>query len=174
MGSGARTRVGVVGVVNAEPKAGAAISIREATAEDLDDVAAIERTVFNDPWSRRSFAGLVDVPQVSFLVATMDGSVIGYAVVLVAATESELANLAVSRLVQRQGVGRQLLDAACRNASQRGCTEMFLEVRDSNEAARRLYGAAGFEAIGRRVRYYARPVEDAIVMRGRLEPVGRR
>ena len=142
-----------------------AVTIRPAHESDLDDVAAIERSVFNDPWSRRSFADLVNARQVLFLVATDSNSVVGYAIVLLAGSESELANLAVSRLMQHQGLGRRLLDEAQGQARGRGSIEMFLEVRASNTAAIQLYTSAGFKAVGRRVRYYARPIEDAIVMR---------
>jgi ribosomal-protein-alanine N-acetyltransferase len=142
-----------------------AVTIRPAHESDLDDVAAIERAVFNDPWSRRSFTDLVNARQVLFLVATDSNSVVGYAIVLVAGPESELANLAVSRLVQQQGLGRRLLDEVLRQTQARGCKEMYLEVRASNTAAIHLYNSAGFEAVGRRARYYARPIEDAIVMR---------
>lgn len=142
-----------------------AITIRVATELDLDDIATIERAVFNDPWSRRSFAGLVDARHVIFLVAVNDGSVVGYAIVLVSGVEAELANLAVTRLLQRQGLGARLLDEAVEGARARGARELFLEVRASNAAAIHLYSTAGFQAVGRRVRYYARPIEDAIVMK---------
>ena len=145
-----------------------AVTIRVATDQDLDDVAAIERSVFNDPWSRRSFADLVDARAVVFLVAVDESAVVGYAIVLISGIESELANLAVSRLMQRQGLGARLLVEARARARERGAREMFLEVRASNTAAIQLYSAAGFRAVGRRVRYYARPIEDAIVMKAGL------
>jgi ribosomal-protein-alanine N-acetyltransferase len=140
-------------------------SIRPATESDLDDITVIERSVFNDPWSRRSFADLVHERHVLFLVATDENSILGYAIVLVSGDECELANLAVSRLMQRRGLGSRLLDEAMMRARERGAVEMFLEVRASNAAAIQLYSSAGFRAVGRRVRYYARPIEDAIVMK---------
>lgn len=150
-----------------------AVQIRVAHEGDLDDVAAIERAVFKDPWSRRSFVDLVDAKNVLFLVAqSRSSAVAGYAVVLIAGGESELANLAVSRLMQKQGVGRRLLSEAVEQARGRGAREMFLEVRESNASALSLYKEAGFEAVGRRARYYARPIEDAIVMRATLTPYG--
>lgn len=145
-----------------------AVTIRPAEEGDLDDVAAIERSVFNDPWSRRSFVDLVDQRQVVFLVAVDGRVVVGYTIVLLTPPESELANLAVSRLLQHQGLGRRLLGEAVDTARERGSEEMFLEVRASNAAAIALYSGAGFIAVGRRVRYYARPIEDAIVMRAAL------
>lgn len=145
-----------------------AVTIRPAEERDLDDVAAIERAVFNDPWSRRSFVDLVGERHVVFLVAVDGRAIVGYTIVLVTPPESELANLAVSRLMQHQGLGRRLLSEAVDAARERGCSEMFLEVRASNAAAIALYSAEGFTAVGRRVRYYARPIEDAIVMRAAL------
>jgi ribosomal-protein-alanine N-acetyltransferase len=149
--------------------ASTAVVIRPAQERDLDDVASIERAVFKDPWSRRSFADLVHEKNVLFLVAERDArTVAGYAIVLLAGVESELANLAVARLMQKQGLGRRLLNEALSQARARWCREIFLEVRESNVAATKLYASTGFEAVGRRVRYYARPIEDAIVMRARL------
>jgi ribosomal-protein-alanine N-acetyltransferase len=147
----------------------AMVTIRPAEERDVEDVTAIERSVFNDPWSRRSFVDLVHEPHVVFLVANGESAVVGYAIVLIAGVESELANLAVTRLMQKQGLGKRLLGEALYVARERGCWEMFLEVRASNAAAIALYSGAGFQAVGRRVRYYARPVEDAIVMRMALK-----
>ena len=149
--------------------AGASWLIRAATGTDVEDVAAIERTVYTDPWSRRSFADLLASPHIVFLVAVEDaGAVAGYAVVLVAGEESELANLAVAREVQRSGIGRDLLAAGLRSAAAHGCRQMFLEVRASNAAAIALYESMRFLPVGRRSRYYDHPVEDAIVMRAGL------
>jgi ribosomal-protein-alanine N-acetyltransferase len=146
-----------------------ALTIRAATERDLEEVATIERSVFNDPWSRRSFSALVGEGHVVFLVATSDNGVVGYAIVIVSGAECELANLAVTRLMQRQGLGARLLAESMDRARERGGREMFLEVRASNAAAIQLYSSAGFQAVGRRVRYYARPIEDAIVMKAALQ-----
>ena len=146
-----------------------AVTIRPATADDLDDIAAIERAVFRDPWSRRSFVDLVDERRAIFLVGVDEHRVVGYAVVLTTGVECELANLAIARLLQRRGLGAQLLEEAMTRARAKGCTEMFLEVRESNAAAIHLYSSAGFQAVGRRARYYARPIEDAIVMKAAVK-----
>ena len=148
-----------------------AIGIRPARVADLDAVAAIERVVFADPWSRRSFADLLAARHVAFLVAEREGRVIGYALVLLAGVESELANLAVDREEQGTGVGRRLLDTACRAARERSAVDMWLEVRASNIPALALYEGARFAQVGRRARYYVKPVEDAIVMRLDLRSV---
>ena len=82
--------------------------------------------------------------------------------------EAEIANLAVEPAARRSGAGRLLLDSALGEAAARGVRTVYLEVRESNEAARSLYASRGFDEIGRRRAYYAHPREDALVLRRRL------
>jgi ribosomal-protein-alanine N-acetyltransferase len=108
-------------------------------------------------------------PAVYFGCARSDaGEVLGYVVAWFVADEGEIANLAVAPAGWGSGIGRALLDAALAQAKQRGIESVYLEVRDSNVRARRLYKSRGFEEVGRRTKYYRRPVEDAIVLRRML------
>ncbi len=155
------------------------LSLRPARPGDLDAIVAIERVAFTDPpWSRASFASLVDDPRVVFLVATdrpaggeavagagAPGGVLGYVVAWVVVDEAEIANLAVAPERRRTGIGRRLLEAAVTSAVLGGARVLYLEVRESNTAARALYGARGFVLAGRRSDYYRNPVEDALVLR---------
>jgi ribosomal-protein-alanine N-acetyltransferase len=68
------------------------------------------------------------------------------------------------------GIGQTLLDAALDEGGRRGTAAVYLEVRDSNQRAKRLYRSRGFEDVGRRRGYYQHPVEDAIVLRRLLNP----
>ena len=158
----------------------AAVRIRPATAADLDGVLAIERVSFSDPpWSRASFASLVGDPQAQFLVATVEGAdavagqrpgrppiaaVVGYVVTWVAADEGDLSNLAVVPEMRRRGLGGRLLDAAIERAQRAGVRALYLEVRESNATALRLYASRRFASVGRRQRYYRQPVEDALIL----------
>src|SRR2546429_681442 len=81
--------------------------IRPAAPADVDDVAAIERAVFSDPWSRRDFAECVTTG-IPFLVAEVDGLVGGYVVAHHAADEGEILNLGVAGAHRRHGLGRAL------------------------------------------------------------------
>jgi [ribosomal protein S18]-alanine N-acetyltransferase len=156
--------------VEAAPPAG--LVLRAATAADLDAVVMIERVSFSDPpWSRRSFASLLDDPRVRFTVACAPSAggdtVLGYVVIWLVADEAELANLAVAPERRREGIGRYLLDAAMAEALAGGAKSLYLEVRESNVAARALYGGRGFLAVGRRTAYYRNPTEDALLLRYR-------
>ncbi len=103
-----------------------------------------------------------------FLVAERDRRVVGYVVAVRAADEAEILNLCVAPAARRSGTGRALVRAILRRVAALGARAAYLEVRDSNHAARRLYEAEGFAPVGRRRGYYRRPVEDAIVLRSAI------
>lgn len=81
--------------------------------------------------------------------------------------EFEVEFLFVAPARRRQGAGRLLLDSVLRWAAGWSQAEMWLEVRASNQQARGLYAAAGFEAVGVRPNYYSEPAEDAVLMHWR-------
>ena len=159
---GVRARQAVVGRMT--------VSIDTAQKDDVAAISEIERAAFSDPWSARSFRDALEHPSVYFGCARSDaGEVLGYVVAWFVADEGEIANLAVAPEGWGRGIGRALLDAALAEATQRGIESVYLEVRDSNARARRLYQSRGFEEVGRRSKYYRRPLEDAIVLRRTLK-----
>ena len=141
------------------------LRLRPAEAGDLPRISEIERLCFSDPWSPHSFRALFGDHRVSFIVAVASGQVVGYVVAWFIRTEGEIANLAVAPEARGQHVGSGLLDSAIAAARERRVAALYLEVRDSNGPARRLYASRGFVEVGRRRGYYRRPVEDALVMR---------
>lgn len=141
------------------------ITLRSGTPQDLPAMARIERASFSDPWSARAFEGLLASPTVSVRVAVCDGSVVGYSVVVAAADQGELANIAVDPAWRRRGVAVQLLRALLDEARATGVTALFLEVRETNVAAQALYAQHAFQPVGRRRGYYQQPREDALVLR---------
>ncbi len=146
-----------------------AVIVRAAVEGDLAAIHAIESASFGDPWSLEGFRDLVDHPRAKLEVAVgAGGQVLGYAVAWYVADESEIANLAVVPAARRKGVGALLLDRILRRAAEFGAKTVFLEVRESNEAARKLYEAREFEIAGRRLQYYRSPDEDALIMRRKL------
>jgi ribosomal-protein-alanine N-acetyltransferase len=130
-------------------------------------VAPIERAVFSDPWSERDLSDCVSTG-VPFLVAEQGGAIIGYVIARHALDEAEILNLGVVPTRQRHGVGRNLVQRMLAQLRQWGVATVFLEVRESNSAARRLYGALGFAQVGRRRNYYRLPTEDAVVLRAAI------
>ena len=147
--------------------------VRDMMVEDLDGVAAIERDAFSDPWSAAAFADLLTHAHTRLLVAIDPEaqSVLGHCVLLRMADEAEVANIATAASHRRRGIGRRLLRHALDRCDADGVTATFLEVRESNAAARALYAAHAFSEVGRRPRYYRHPDEDALLLR-RDRPLG--
>ncbi len=129
-------------------------------------MAAIETSAFSDPWPTSAFHDLLHAAHARVMVATdANDQAVGYCVLLFAADEAEIANIAVSPRLRRNGIAAQLLDDALVAAKLLGAAEVFLEVRMSNRSARGLYGSRGFTQVGRRPSYYRLPTEDALVLR---------
>ncbi len=140
------------------------VHIRHAVAQDVPAIAEIERNVFPDPWSATSFAHIIRESHSRMAVAVKGKTLIGYSVAMFVADEAELANLAVRPENRGAGVGGALLDDVFAEAWRRGAQNIYLEVRALNHTAQGLYRRAGFKEVGRRARYYSRPVDDAIMM----------
>ena len=145
------------------------ITYRQPTALDLPVLTSLERTLFPDyPWSQAQFkeeiAGIGTSRE--FLLALNDGSVIGYAGIMVVAAgvPADLLTIAVLPDFRGQGIAQSMLAALESWAQEKGATEVILEVDTKNEGAIRLYEFAGYEKISIRANYYALGV-DALVMR---------
>jgi ribosomal-protein-alanine acetyltransferase len=96
------------------------------------------------------------------------GRVEGFLVAQLIASECEIENIVVNPEWQRRGCGEALLREFLTCARGAGCEAVYLEVRESNHAARGLYQKCGFREVGRRMKYYAQPQEDAVIYRLRL------
>jgi [ribosomal protein S18]-alanine N-acetyltransferase len=134
--------------------------------QDLDRIAAVERTLYDFPWSRTNFSDSLAAGY-STWVCRLGSAFVGYAVMMLVVDEAHLLNISIGRGWQRHGYGRRLLDYLAAVARQAGATSMFLEVRPSNVAGLALYRSGGFRQIGVRRGYYpaAWAREDALVLK---------
>jgi len=130
----------------------------------LDAVAAIERDIFSDPWSKLMFAQDLGADHAMCFVALLDDEVIGYADCWLAADECTINRIACCRKQQRRGIATQLLQQVLDQAAKRGANSFFLDVRSGNAAAQAFYARAGFLRIGLRKKYYSGTDEDAVLM----------
>lgn len=147
------------------------MTLREATAADLDGIMLIENRSFpTDAWSAETMAAELATPHGRYLVDEHEGVVIGYGGVraLPGSPDADIQTIALLAEHRGQGRGRALLRALLAVARERGAREVFLEVRADNPTAAGLYLAEGFEEIGRRPRYYQPDDVDAIVMKVEL------
>jgi ribosomal-protein-alanine N-acetyltransferase len=135
---------------------------------DLDEVVAVEHTVYPHPWTRANFADSLNQGYEAWVLRSLQGELLGYFLVMAIVDEAHLLNVAVAQEWQGKGLGRLLLNQSVALSRGLGMESILLEVRPSNERAREIYQRYGFSEIGRRKAYYPaadQQREDAIVMR---------
>ncbi len=148
------------------------MEIQRMTESDVDGVAELDKQCFAKPWSRRSFEDELKNSLAVYFVASEGSTVIGYCGFWQVAGEGDITNIAVLPGYRRRGVGGRLLGRLIDEAEALGLGSLTLEVRRSNETAKRLYRKYGFEQVGERKRYYSDNNEDAIIMMKRLKTNG--
>lgn len=156
--------------------------IRAVTLADIPAIIRLERECataahwteqqYRQALDREGSARLLLVAEASRLpssrsevksVAPTD--MLGFLIARHLAPEWELENIVVAPAARRRGLGRGLLNALLSAARETNSDSVFLEVRESNAAARTLYEKAGFGQTGCRKSYYSNPREDAILYR---------
>src|SRR5687768_7899502 len=120
--------------------------IRRMVPADLDAVVAIEREVFLFPWTRGNFFDSIDSGYYC-LVLEQGGDIFGYGVMSIGAEEAHLLTLSIAASAQHKGWGEKLLRRFIHIAREQRALTMFLDVRESNHAAARLYERIGFRQI---------------------------
>ncbi len=141
------------------------IVLRPPQLADLKPVETIEHASFGDPWSRLALFQELQVDQLRCpLIAECDGQVVGYLMAWCAEDQLHILNIAVSESLRRRGIGSRLVAAARTQALARNLSEITLEVRDSNRAAKNFYFKHGYRQTGTRPGYYADTGEDAVIM----------
>lgn len=139
--------------------------IRKMTMQDLEQVVAIDQVSFSLPWPARSFQfELMDNAASRCWVVDLDGRVIAMLVGWFIVDELHVATIATHPEFRGQGIGKSLLLHALHSAKDEGAIKSFLEVRESNEIAQKIYRNFGFVEDGRRAGYYKDNGEDAILM----------
>ncbi len=148
------------------------MTIRPAAADDAPAIAALERDNLGaDAWSPALVEEGVSgrLPTVGYLVAEVDGRVVGHAVASIVADVAELQRIAVDPAHRRTGLATLLLDAVIGAAREGGADRLLLEVREDNAGALAFYAARDFVEVDRRRRYY-RDGATAVVLRRGLAP----
>ena len=141
------------------------LQYRRMRAADLAEVARLEKSLYEFPWSLGNFRDSVTAGYDCWVVAHGE-NVIGYAILMVALDEAHLLNFAVASEWQNQGIGRAFLAHIVQVAREAGAQIVYLEVRPSNVAARHLYRKMGFQQIAIRPEYYPATAgrEDALFL----------
>jgi len=161
---------GIVAALKAptRPVRNAAIVLHPMLSEDLAAVEAIERAVYDHPWTLGNFQDSLASGYQCWVARDASGTIVGYFLLMLSLDESHLLNITVMKALHGNGYGRQLLEYAIKISRTHCAPAMLLEVRPSNPQALAVYRHIGFQQIGIRKRYYPavdQQREDAIVMR---------
>ena len=146
--------------------------VREAVLSDLEAMTRLDRESQAIPWPQQALKDCItgNNGAVSLVVCRRQGPVTaaGFAIGRFLQDEFEVLTIAVVASKRNRGLGRLLMEGLRERARMAGCTAWILEVRESNQAARHLYGSLGLIETGRRPSYYADNGEAAILMSGSL------
>ena len=143
------------------------VHIRRARPDDLEEITSIERASFPDPWEEGTLAESLRFYPRTFFVAENESHIAGFVAAGMEDTGEEIyghiLNLAVGPSFRSRGIGRMLVQRLELECLLLGASGIQLEVRMSNERARRFYEQIGYEQVFVLADYYANG-EDAIVM----------
>lgn len=145
--------------------------MRPMTTAQLDAVMAIEVSAYAFPWSRGNFIDSIAAHYPARLLYSAAGDLLGYFVAMLGVDEMHLLNITVAPGVQGQGHARFLITALLDLCRAHAARELWLEVRETNVRARRIYERMGFAQVGMRKAYYPAAAgrrEDAVVMSFKL------
>jgi ribosomal-protein-alanine N-acetyltransferase len=142
-----------------------------ASAGDAPHLAALESECHTHPWTLGQFVDELDhgAPGAVLVLRALHpldrwGDLRAYCVYRLVVDEMHILNVAVAPPCRRRGLARWILRLAMARAARAGAVRALLEVRESNEAARVLYGSLGFRPLGTRRSYYRQPSEDAVIL----------
>ena len=141
------------------------MELRYLKEEDIPILAKLESEIFSDCWSEKSLSDAVLNENYKMLGSFKGEELCGYIILIFTADEAELARIATVPKYRKQGIGAKIMEKACELCEKGDIKEFFLEVREQNEAAQRLYKKFGFAVCGKRKGYYNNPTDNAVLMK---------
>ena len=144
------------------------VTIKPVVLDDLDEIMVIEMDSFTLPWTRKSYEEMMEVENVRFKAAFVDGKPVGYMLFQFWPEGIELHAIATGKDVRRTGIGSALLKRLFAWSKENNINKLFLQVRTSNSNAIGLYEKFGFARISRKKHYYHDNNEDALIMAAKI------
>lgn len=141
------------------------ILIREADMYDAPEIAEVEKSCFPKPWSEEVIRhDISENGKARYYVAVDSGHIVGYMSVWALDYEGFINNIAVEPGYRRKHIASMLIETMLEATEAEGIVSHTLEVRKSNEAARKLYEKFDFKETSVRSHYYSDNGEDAVIM----------
>lgn len=138
--------------------------VHKALPEDLPMIAEIEKVSFHKPWTLMGIESFYYKKTSDIYVWRDRNRISGYIMAEHILEQGELQRIAIVPFIRNMGIGSLLYQEFRDRYRKMGVEIIYLEVRESNTAARNFYKKCGFEEHGRRPKYYSNPMEDAILM----------
>lgn len=127
--------------------------LRRATLNDAKEIARLESEIFKSGWTLENVENMLKGDSYA-VVEEVNGEIIGYASYYIHIDEGDINNVAVTANYRKQGIGKSLVNALLQDAKARGVNKLFLEVRENNITAIKLYESLNFKQISVRKKYY--------------------
>jgi ribosomal-protein-alanine N-acetyltransferase len=141
------------------------MQIDAMAAADLPAVLRIEGLSFTTSWPMNAFANEIrDNKLAHYVVGRLDGQIVAYGGIWVILEDSHITTIAVHPDYRRLKLGEEMLLQLLDRAIAQGASWITLEVRESNDAAQKLYRKYGFTTVSTRRGYYSDNGENALVM----------
>ena len=140
------------------------MNFEKVRLEDIDAMLKIEKKSFHSHWSRQTFVDEFSSDNGHYVAIKDGGKILGYSGFRYVLDEGHITTLAVSPRHRKKGVGTKLITQLIADAKDKGLKKLYLEVRQSNIGAQKIYKKLGFKILDRRREYYQHPSEDALVM----------
>lgn len=144
------------------------VKIENMALGDMEQIVELEKQCFSVPWTYKDFEDTLKYENVVFLVAKENEQIVGYGGLYMSMDQGDIANIAVAPSYRRKGIADLLMKELFEEAKNKSVADIFLEVRESNQAAINLYKKYGFEQIGIRKAYYTNPTENGLLMMAKV------
>lgn len=139
------------------------LSFSALNAQHIPKIVEIENQSFQEPWSKDGFRDIMNNPSFQSMGVFSKTDLVGYIFYYVVLDELHVMNIAIDPKHRKHGIGEKLLDKVHEFGKKHKIKFAYLEVRETNDAAKKLYEKLGYQKQGRRIGYYANR-EDALLM----------
>lgn len=138
--------------------------IRKIQDQDITSVIEISNLCFPKSWTQETFRREMLLDNSYFYIGSIENKIVCFFEWWKILDEAHIQTIAVSPKYQHQGIATQCLEYLINETKELNLMKIFLEVRESNIIAQKLYKKNGFEIISHRKNYYNDPIENAVIM----------
>ena len=149
------------------------VSISKMTTNDLNEIASILSTEFDDFWNENIFRQELQNENSEYIVARLNNEIVGFAGIWISPVDIHITDIVVKKDKRNMKIGSNILEELIKLAETKKRETLTLEVNEKNEIAQKLYLNYGFEKLGKRKKYYNNE-DDAIIMTLNLNNINKK